>query len=89
MVLGLEMTPSTVVLLAIIIVLFVLAIRRMWRYGLCDCHKGTDMERGKKDDSSPEPASAASCTGFCAGCNGCAAMGQMIADMQQSADGRR
>ena len=34
----LEITPATVILVLIIIALAVLAIRRMTRRGLCDCH---------------------------------------------------
>lgn len=51
------MTPSTIVLLLIIAALAVLAIRRLTRRGLCDCHGD-----GKTKGSS-------SCAG-CAGCGG-------------------
>lgn len=79
-ILGMEFTPSTVVVLAIIVVLAVLAVRRIWRYGLCDCHKGTDQERGR---------SSSSCASGCAGCAGCGAVDQMVCDMQKTAKARR
>lgn len=40
---GLEFTPSTVVVGLIVIGLMLLAVRRMWRNGMCDCRKGEDM----------------------------------------------
>lgn len=52
--LGLEFTPSTVVVALIIAALAFLAVRRMWRSGLCDCRKD-------------EGSCAGGCAG-CAGC---------------------
>ena len=37
---GLEFTPSTVVVALIVLALVFLAVRRLVRNGLCDCHKG-------------------------------------------------
>lgn len=75
MLLGLEFTPATVVVLLIIAVLAFLAARRLWRNGMCDCHK--DDPRGS------------SCSGGCAGCAGCGAADRMVADAQRAVRARR
>ena len=43
----LELTPATIILAVIIIALMVLAIRRMMRRGMCDCH-GDECGHGGK-----------------------------------------
>lgn len=55
----LMMTPSTVLVLGIIAVLAVLAVRRMFKRGLCDCGKSDGC--GGHGDAG------------CAGCVGCSA----------------
>ena len=44
--LGLEWNLATVVVALIVAALAALAVRRMWRNGLCDCHKGDECEGG-------------------------------------------
>ena len=44
--LGLEFTPSTVVVGLVVLALAFLAIRRLVRNGPCDCHKGDDAHGG-------------------------------------------
>lgn len=66
---GLEFTPSTVVVALIIAALVFLAVRRMYRKGLCDCHK--DGDEG--------------CAGGCGGCSGCGAADKMVSDIQKKA----
>ena len=44
--LGLEFTPSTVVVALVVLALVVLAVRRMMRNGMCDCHKGDSAHGG-------------------------------------------
>ena len=51
---GLEFTPSTVVVALIVLALVFLAVRRLVRNGMCDCHKGDDAHGG--------------CAGGCGGC---------------------
>ena len=68
MFLGLEFTPSTVFVLALVIAWAVWAIHRLWRNGMCDCH--ADDPRG--------------CSGGCSGCSGCGAAARMAADMQKA-----
>ena len=43
---GLEFTPSTVVVALIVLALVFLAVRRLVRNGMCDCHKGDDAHGG-------------------------------------------
>ena len=52
---GLEFTPSTVVVALIVLALVFLAVRRLVRNGMCDCHKGDDAHGG--------------CAGGCGGCS--------------------
>ena len=66
---GLEFTPSTVFVAIVVATLMFLAVRRMMRSGMCDCHKGDDGHGG--------------CAGGCAGCSGCGAADRMVADMQK------
>ncbi len=68
MIFGLEFTPSTVVVLAIVVAWAVWAVRRLWRNGMCDSH--ADSPRG--------------CSGGCGGCAGCGAAVRMAADMQKA-----
>ena len=68
---GLEFTPSTVVVALIVLALVFLAVRRLVRNGMCDCHKGDDAHGG--------------CAGGCGGCSGCGAASAMVADMQKRA----
>lgn len=58
----LEITPATVVLGLVIVALAVLAVRRLFKKGLCDCHGDKDHEGG----------CSGSCSGGCSGCSGCA-----------------
>lgn len=44
--LGLEFTPSTVVVALVVLALVFLAVRRMMRNGMCDCHKGDSAHGG-------------------------------------------
>lgn len=74
MVLGLEFTPATVVVALVVAFLAFLAARRLWRNGMCDCHK--DDPRG-------------GCSGMCAGCSGCSAVEHMVHDMQNAAHPQR
>ena len=67
----LEFTPSTVVVALIVLALVFLAVRRLVRNGMCDCHKGDDAHGG--------------CAGGCGGCSGCGAARAMVADMQKRA----
>lgn len=67
--LGLEFTPSTVVVALIVAALVFFAVRRLVRNGMCDCHKGDDGHGG--------------CSGGCAGCSGCSATDKMVADMEK------
>lgn len=73
---GLEFAPATVIVGLLVAALAFLAVRRMWRNGMCDCHKGDDAHGG-------------SCSGGCGGCAGCGAVDQMMADMKKAADARR
>lgn len=68
---GLVWTPSTVVVLAIIVVLAALAVHRIATRGLCDCndHCGDSSSGG--------------CSG-CHGCSGCNAADCMVADMDKA-----
>ena len=68
---GLEFTPSTVVVALIVLALVFLAVRRLVRNGMCDCHKGDDAHGGG--------------AGGCGGCSGCGAASAMVADMQKRA----
>ena len=70
--LALDLTPATVAVGLVVVALAFLAARRMWRNGMCDCHKGDDAHGG-------------SCSGGCAGCSGCGAAGKMVADLQKGA----
>lgn len=67
--LGLEFTPSTVVVSLVVLALAFLAVRRMMRNGVCDCHKGDNAHGG--------------CAGGCGGCSGCGSVDRMVADMQK------
>lgn len=73
MFLGLEFTPSTVVVLALVVAWAVWAVRRLWRNGMCDSH--ADSPRG-------------GCAGGCGGCSGCGAAARMAADMQKAVGGK-
>ena len=53
------MLVSTTVVGLIIAGLAFLSVRRLWRNGLCDCHKDSPYGNG--------------CAGGCAGCSGCPA----------------
>ncbi|MEY8561859.1 hypothetical protein AALA21_02195 [Eggerthellaceae bacterium 3-80] len=61
----LEITPATVVLGLIIVVLALLAVKRLVKKGLCDCHADKDTSGG---------LSGCGCSGSCGGCSGCAHM---------------
>lgn len=68
---GLEFTPSTVIVALAVAALAFLAVRRLVRNGMCDCHKGDDAHGG--------------CAGGCAGCSGCGAADKMVSDMKKQA----
>ena len=59
---------STTVLSLLIAVLAALAVHRIWKRGLCDCH----------DHCGDSPS------GGCHGCTGCNAAEHMVADMRKS-----
>lgn len=70
MLLSLDMTPATVVVGLVVAALAVLAVRRLMKRGICDCH----------DHCGDKPAG-----GGCAGCSGCGAVDAMVADMERAA----
>ncbi len=74
--LGLEWNLSTVLVAAVVAMLAFLAVRRMARNGLCDCHKG-------------EGGCSGGCSGGCGGCSGCGAADRMVADLQRAAAAER
>lgn len=53
--LGLEFTPSTIIVALVVVVLMYFALRRLWRNGMCDCRKD-------------EGGQGCSCDG-CSGCH--------------------
>ncbi len=61
----LEMTPATVVLGLIIVTLAALALRRLFKKGLCDCHA---------DKDGTNASAGCGCAGGCAGCRGCSSI---------------
>ena len=66
------MLVSTTVVGLIIAGLAFLSVRRLWRNGLCDCHKDSPYGDG--------------CAGGCAGCSGCAAAARMVADRERATE---
>ena len=72
---GLEFTPSTVVVALIVLALVFLAVRRLVRNGMCDCHKGDDAHGG--------------CAGGCGGCSGCGAASIELKVMSRNRDALR
>lgn len=73
--LAIEWNLATIVLMAAIVSLVVLAVRRLVRRGTCDCH---DHDSG-----------SASRAGGCSGCSGCGAADKMVADIQRAATSQR
>lgn len=69
----LTITPSTIVLIAAIGAFAVLAVRRMLKKGLCDCHDGCEGCFGKKK-------------GLCGkgACSHCGAVESMMSKMEAS-----
>lgn len=60
----LTMTPSTIVLLLLILAWTVWAVRRLFFRGVCDCHGSDGRHKGGK---------AASGCASCSSCHGCSA----------------
>ncbi len=67
----LTITPSTVVILAIVIVLVIWAVRRLVKKGLCDCHDGCDGCSDKKSKGG-------------SACPHCGAAETMVSNMENS-----
>lgn len=69
----LAITPSTIVLIVLILACVVLAVRRMLRRGLCDCHDGCEGCTGKKMGSCGKGA-----------CSRCEAVESMVSNIEAS-----
>lgn len=68
----LTLTPSTIIIIALIVICVFFAIRRLVRKGLCDCHDGCDgCSKAKKKGES-------------AACSHCNAADAMVANMEKS-----
>lgn len=80
----LALNLPTVIILAVIAALAVLAVRRMTRRGLCDCgdHCGDGRGRGAAARSGCAGCSAAA---GCSGCSGCSAAASMAEAAEQAA----
>lgn len=72
--LPLEISPATVIIGLVIVVLAVLAVRRLVRRGTCDCH-----------DHGGGPAKGGCAAGGCAGCTGCGVADALVADIERAA----
>lgn len=69
----LAITPSSIVLIVLILVCVVLAVRRMLKKGLCDCHDGCEGCTGKKIKSCGKGA-----------CSRCEAVESMFSNIEAS-----
>lgn len=69
----LTITPSTIVLVAVIMAFAVLAVRRMLKKGLCDCHDGCEGCSSKKKGLNGKSA-----------CPHCGAVESMVSKMEAS-----
>lgn len=70
--LSMELNLATVVVGLLVAFLAFLAIRRLYRNGMCDCHK--DDARG----------GSCGCSSCGSGCSGCGSVDKMLADMQKA-----
>ena len=77
------MSVSTVILSAIILACVVLAVRRLVRKGMCDCHDGACEGCSKKGVAGKASRNGgASAQG---GCSCCSAADDMVAKMERAA----
>lgn len=76
--LELTMTPSTIILLVIILAAAVLAVRRLVHRGMCDCGDG-EASSGR----------CAHCAKHCGADDGCEAVAAMLSRMESDAESQQ
>ena len=69
----LTITPSTIILVAVILACAILAVRRMLKKGLCDCHDGCEGCSKKKKAFRSKGE-----------CSHCGAVQSMVSNMESS-----
>ena len=69
----LTITPSTIIVLAVVLLCAIWAVRRLFKKGLCDCHDGCEGCSGRKKKFSGK-----------SDCSHCGAVESMISNMEAS-----